>query len=415
MKQPTFRQTTLACYLAYITQAIVNNLLPVLFIVFQQEYQISFSMLGSLVLLNFGFQLVVDILAIRFVDQLGYRPCIMAAHLFAVAGLVLLGVLPGILPSPYLGLVIAVMVYAIGGGLIEVLVSPIVDAIPGDAKASSMSLLHSFYCWGQVAVVLVSTLALRLLGHGAWRWLPIAWALLPLCTFFFFTRVPLLPPVPAETRMPLRKLLTSRMFVVAMVLMICAGASEQAMSQWSSLFAEKGLQVPKVVGDLLGPCLFGVMMGTGRALYGVWGHKLDLTKSLLACAVLCIGAYLITSLVPHPFVALLGCALCGFAVSLLWPGVFSYTSAYYPLGGTALFGTLAVCGDLGCALGPWVTGVVSDAAQNVPSLLALGARLNLAAEQVGLKSGLLAATLFPLMLLGGIALMRLLHRRTPAQ
>lgn len=414
MKQLTFRQTAFACYLAYITQAIVNNLLPLLFIIFQDQYRVSFSMLGSLVLLNFISQLVVDVLAIRFVDQLGYRPCMMAAHLFAAAGLILLGILPGILPCAYWGLVIAVMTYAVGGGLIEVLVSPIVDAIPGDAKASSMSLLHSFYCWGQVAVVLLSTLALRLVGSTGWHWIPMVWALLPLLTFLRFARVPLMPPVPADTRMPLRRLLSARLFIIAMVLMICAGASEQAMSQWSSLFAEKGLQVPKVMGDLLGPCLFGVMMGAGRALYGLRGHKLDLTKSLLVCAVLCIGSYLLTSLVRQPFVALLGCALCGFSVSLLWPGVFSYTAANYPQGGTALFGTLAVCGDLGCALGPWVTGLVSDAAQKIPGLVSLGTSLGLRAEQVGLKTGIFAATLFPLILLAGVIMMRTPRRTSPA-
>lgn len=406
MKPLTYRTTINACYTAYITQAIVNNLLPLLFIIFQTNYQISFAMLGNLVLVNFVTQLVVDALAVRFVDKLGYRPCIIAAHLLACLGLVLLGILPGVMAQPYVGVVLAVIVYAIGGGLIEVMVSPIVDAIPGDAKESAMSLLHSFYCWGQVAVVLVSTLALRAMGQSNWQVLPLVWAVVPLLNCFLFARVPLVPPLAAHERMPLKKLLSSGGFIIAMLLMVCAGASEQAMSQWSSLFAEKGLGIPKVMGDLLGPCLFGVFMGVGRMLYGLYGQRIKIRNALLLCAGLCVVSYLAAGLLSNPFLALLGCALCGFSVSLMWPGVFSLTSAGYPAGGTAMFAILAICGDLGCASGPWLTGMISDAAQKWPLLINQASAQGVDIGQLGLKAGLLAAVIFPVVLLVGIMLLR---------
>ncbi len=395
----TYKHTLYACYFGYITQAIVNNLAPILFIVFQNQFNISFEMIGRLIFINFGTQLIVDALAVKFVDRIGYRVSMVMAHLFSAMGLVALGILPGLLPDPYIGLLISVVIYAVGGGLLEVLVSPIVDALPGDAKAAKMSLLHSFYCWGQVGVVLITTILLKVIGSDMWFVLPVLWSLVPLFNLFQFIKVPLMPSVPDHEKMQVGKLLNSKLFLVALILMTCAGASELAMSQWSSLFAEKGLQIPKVLGDLLGPCLFALLMGTGRTMYGLWGQKINLHKALIASAVLCITCYLVTALVKIPLVSLLGCAMCGLAVSLMWPGVFSITSRRFPKGGTAMFGMLAIFGDLGCAFGPWLAGMTSDLAQKSQKLTQYGASIGLTTEQLGLKTGIAVSIIFPVVML----------------
>ncbi|MDY3369153.1 MFS transporter, partial [Zhenhengia yiwuensis] len=373
----TYKNTLRACYLGYITQAIVNNLAPLLFIIFQNQYHISFEMIGRLILINFGTQIVADILSVKYVDRIGYRKAAVIAHIFCSVGLMSLGVLPLIMPTPYMGLVVAVMIYAIGGGIIEVLVSPIVEFLPGDEKASAMSLLHSFYCWGQVGVVLFTTLLLKVIGSSYWFVLPILWAFIPLYNIRNFLKVPIIEPHEDAPTMSIGELLSTRGFMIALLLMLCAGASEITMSQWSSLFAEKGLQVPKVVGDLLGPCLFAVLMGIGRSIYGIWGHKINLNRALMASGILCVICYAVTIFVQNPFISLLGCAVTGLSVSLMWPGTFSLTSATYPMGGTAMFGMLAIFGDIGAAVGPWIAGVVSDAVG------------------LGLKAGLLVAIVFP--------------------
>lgn len=405
----TYKHTLYACYFGYITQAIVNNLAPLLFIVFQDEFGISFEMIGRLILINFGTQIVADLLAVKFVDRIGYRKAAVSAHIFSAAGLIALGVLPKLLPSPYTGLVLAVVIYAVGGGLIEVLISPIVESLPGEAKASAMSLLHSFYCWGQMGVVLLTTFLMKLLGIGMWFVLPVLWSAIPIFNLFRFIKVPLMPAIPEEEKTPARQLLSSGGFIIALILMMCAGASELTMSQWSSLFAEKGLKVPKLVGDLLGPCLFALLMGLGRTAYGIWGHKIHLRRALLASGALCIFCYAVTVFVQNPVFSLLGCAVCGFSVSLMWPGTFSLTAEAYPKGGTAMFGMLAIFGDLGASIGPWLAGLVSDLAQKSNRLVALGAANGLNPEQLGLKSGLLTALVFPVILFIGLAFLK--HKR----
>ena len=355
-----YRSTRLACYRGYIVQGVVNNLSPLFFVIFQREFGISYAMISSLILFNFVTQIAVDVLCVRFIDRIGYRAATVTAHICCTLGLVLLGVLPRTLPSPFAGLAIATMITATGGGIIEVAVSPIIDSLPSEAKDAKMSLLHSFYCWGQVAVVLLTTLAVRLVGQEQWWILPLIWAALPFYNTFAFARAPLLPTVSQEEKTPLGRLWRSKLFLLSMLLMLCAGASELAMSQWSSLFAEQALGVDKVVGDLLGPCLFAVFMGIGRTIYGVWGHRLDLYQSLLATAVLCVLCYLGAALFPAPVLSLLCCALCGFSISLMWPGVLSSTASAFPKGGAAMFGLLAVCGDIGCSSGPALTGLVSE-------------------------------------------------------
>ena len=407
-KTQNFKNTVFACYRGYITQGIVNNLSPLFFVLFQNKFGISYSLISALILCNFVTQIITDMLSVKYVDRIGYRKSAVIAHALAFLGLVMHGTLPNVLPAPYVGLVLATIVNGVGGGLIEVIISPIVDSCPGDAKASAMSLLHSFYCWGQVGVVLITTLLLRLIGEDLWFIIPILWSLLPLYNLYRFLKVPLMPTVPEEEKTPLKTLFTSKIFLVALLLMLCAGASELAMSQWSSLFAERALGVTKVIGDLLGPCLFAVFMGIGRTIYGVWGEKIHLTGAMVFCAALCILCYLGTALFENPWLSLLSCALCGFSVSLMWPGTFSLTSAAYPKGGTAMFGILAVLGDVGCSVGPALMGAVSGAVSGNANIAA--SFPNLTADQLGLKSGMLFSAVFPAFILIGVLLLTRFHK-----
>lgn len=404
----TYRNTTFACYRGYITQAIVNNLAPLLFIIFQDNFSISYDRLGQLVLINFGTQLLTDIWATKYADRIGYRRCMVAAHALCFIGLMSMGILPLLLPKPYVGLVLSIMVYAIGGGLLEVVVSPIVEALPNENKESSMSLLHSFYCWGQMSVVLLSTLLLFLIGRSLWFILPILWSLFPLYNMFKFRKVPMLPLVKEGMCMRLKDLLSFPTFYLAMLLMICAGASELTMSQWSSLFAEKGLQIPKLYGDLLGPGLFAVFMAIGRTIYGYFGDRLPIKGCMLGSSILCVFTYLVTVFSPYPLLSLFACSICGLSVSLMWPGTFSLASATFPRGGTLMFGVLAIFGDLGCSLGPWLAGKISDTVKNTGSTLSIWVNSGLDVEQLGLRSGLLTGMVFPLFMGLGLVLFQLM-------
>ena len=394
----SYKHTLRACYVGYITQAIVNNLAPILFIIFQKQFSISFEEIGRLILINFATQTFADIIAIKYVDKLGYRKSAILAHIFCAFGLVGLSILPKLMTSPYIGLVMAVMIYALGGGILEVLVSPIVESIPGDEKASAMSLLHSFYCWGQMGVVFITTILLKLIGNDMWTIIPIMWAIIPIYNGFKFAKVPLMPPLPQEEQMPIKILIKSKHILVAFMLMLCAGASELTMSQWSSIFAEKGLNVPKVIGDIAGPCMFAIFMGIGRTLYGIWGSKINLRKALLGSGILCVTCYMVTVFSPWPVLSLIACAISGISVSLMWPGTFSLSAKMYPKGGTAMFGMLAIFGDLGASIGPWLAGFVSDIARKSTEINEIGQVYNINIDQLGLKSGLFVATFFPIML-----------------
>lgn len=376
-----YKHTVYASYLGYITQAIVNNLPPLLFITFQKTMGISLSELGFLVSLNFGVQMLVDLISAKFVDRIGYRVCIVAAHICSTVGLVGLGLFPKFLPSPYLGLMIAVVINAIGGGLIEVLVSPIVQALPGDEKASAMSMLHSFYCWGHVLVVVASTVFFRVAGIGNWQILAFIWALVPFFNCFYFARVPIRSMTGEDRGMSMRQLAGSGVFWLFVLLMVCSGASEQAMSQWASAFAESALQVGKTMGDLLGPCLFALLMGTSRAVYARFSRHMPLIPFMVGSGFLCIAGYLLAVWSKAPVMALMGCGLCGLSVGILWPGTFSLSCARIPRGGTAMAALLALGGDVGCSLGPTVVGLVSNTAGG------------------SIRAGLLAAVVFPVLLL----------------
>ena len=384
-----YQKTIYACFIGYIVQAIVNNFVPLLFLTFQSTYGISLSRITMLVTINFGLQLLVDLASVSFVDRIGYRASMVIAHVFATAGLGLLAVLPELFPDPFVGLLAAVTLYAIGGGLLEVLVSPVVEACPSEHKEQTMSLLHSFYCWGHVGVVLISTVFFRVFGIGNWRVLACIWALVPLFNTFLFTRVPMASLIEeGEKGLSIRELAGMKLFWIFLLMMTCAGASEQAVSQWASTFAEKGLGISKTMGDLAGPMAFAVLMGSARAFYGKYGEKINLEKFMAGSCLLCFASYLGIALTKNPVFGLIGCAICGLSVGIMWPGTFSKAAASMPKGGTALFALMALAGDLGCSGGPTVVGMVSGCFGD------------------DLKKGILAAALFPVLLLLGIGLCR---------
>lgn len=386
--------TRRAGYTGFVVQAIVNNLAPLLFVVFHTELDVPVAQLGLLAALNFGVQLLTDLVAMFFVDRVGYRRPIVAAHVLATVGLVLLAVLPGQLGDPFLGLCLAVVVYAMGGGLLEVLVSPIVEHLPTPAeeKASGMALLHSFYCWGQLATVVGTTVLIGALGDGSWALLPLLWAVVPAVNTVVFARVPLPETVPEEHRTSVRGLLGTPLFLAALVLMMTGGAAELAMAQWSSFFAEQSLGVSKELGDLLGPGLFALLMGTGRFAYGLWGQGLDLRRTLAVMSLGAAACYLVAATSGVAVVSLLACAACGFMVSLLWPGTFSLTAARFPTGGAAMFAVLALAGDAGGAAGPAAVGGLAVAASGPLAELA-----GLLPDDggSGLRTGLVLAALVP--------------------
>lgn len=390
-----YQKTMYACFIGYIVQAVVNNFVPLLFVVFQDSYHIPLSQITALITINFLIQLGVDLLSAGVVDKLGYRTCVLLAHGCAAAGLVLLAFLPDLLPNPFAGILIAVGIYAVGGGFIEVLISPILEACPTKNKEKAMSLLHSFYCWGHVGVVLISTVFFRLAGVGNWRILTVLWALIPVGNLVLFAGAPIYSlHEEGETGLTLRELFTKKIFWILMLMMLCAGASEQAVSQWASIFAEKGLGVSKTVGDLAGPMAFAALMGTSRLIYGKYGDRLNLNRFMTLSCFLCIAAYGCISLIPNAAVGLAGCAVCGFSVGILWPGTFSKASAAVKGGGTAMFALLALAGDLGCSGGPTLAGAVSSQCGD------------------NLRMGILAAAVFPVLLLAG---MLLLSRQKPVK
>lgn len=376
-----YNLTIFSCFVGYITQAIVNNFIPLLFVTMQSSYNIPLSQITLLVTINFGVQLLTDFLATYFVDRIGYRVSIVAAHVFSAAGLLLLPVLPNVM-DPFAGILTAVIIYAIGGGLLEVLVSPIMESCPTDNKESAMSLLHSFYCWGHVGVVLLSTVFFHVAGIESWPILSCIWAAIPIVNGILFTQAPIAPIIAdGEKGMTFKELFRSNIFWLLMLMMVCSGASEQAVSQWASTFAEQGLGISKAAGDLAGPMAFAIFMGSARAFYGKFGEKMNLDRFMKGSLILCAGSYLLISLSPLPILSLVGCALCGLSVGILWPGTFSKAAVALRRGGTAMFALLALAGDLGCSGGPSLVGMVANAVGG------------------DLKTGILAAIIFPVVLL----------------
>ncbi|MGN0244284.1 MAG: MFS transporter [Lachnospiraceae bacterium] len=390
--QLTFRHTKYACYIAYIVQAIGNNLAPLLFVAFRRQFGFSLEFIGSLIVINFAAQMLIDFASTKYVDRLGFRKCVTIAHIASTIGFLGLGIFPYALASPKVGVILAMLFSAMGGGLLEVIVSPIIHSLPGDEKASAMSILHSFYCWGQMLVVIGSTLYFVTIGTANFRYLPMLWAIVPFVNLLAFINVPMAEMVPEEERIPLREVCKTELFWLLMIMMVCAGASELAMSQWSSYFAEMGLKVSKTMGDLLGMCGFAFLMGIARSWFAVISAKTErlhddeatkrmITKNLIGNSILCIASYMIASFSPWPLLALIGCALCGFSVGIMWPGCFSLATATFPKTGTGMFAYLALGGDIGCAAGPMLVTVFSGMSNGE------------------IRSGLTIGMIFPIMMI----------------
>lgn len=384
----TYKSTAGACYIGYFVQAIVNNFAPLLFLTFQNSYYISLEKISYLITINFGVQLIVDLIATKLVDKIGYRMSVLIADAFSVVGLVGLSFLPDLFPDAYIGIIISIVLYAMGSGLIEVVISPIIEAIPGDKKEADMSLLHSCYCWGHMAVVILSTLFFTVFGISNWRILSIIWAVVPFINFILFTKVPIISLNETGEKTNIPKLLKSGAFWILFFMMIMSGAAEQSMSQWASAFAEKGLSVSKTLGDLLGPCMFAFFMAISRTLYGKLSDKIKLETFMAYSGLLCVLSYLGASLFNIPWLSLLCCGICGFSVGIFWPGTYSVAAKTVPEGKTAMFALLAFAGDIGCMLGPTMVGLLSDAIDG------------------SLKTGLLFGVVFPAVLIVGVLLIR---------
>lgn len=383
-----YQKTLIACYLGFITQAIAANFAPLLFLTFHRTYQISLGRIAFISTAFFFTQLLVDLFCAKYVDRIGYRRSVIASEVFSAAGLIGLAFLPSLLPDPYVGILISVIIYAMGSGLIEVLVSPIVEACPFDNKESVMSLLHSFYCWGSVGVILLSTIFFAIFGIENWRILSCIWALIPLYNTFNFISCPIESLTEEGEGFSIRQLFHIPIFWIALILMVCAGASEISMAQWASAYVESALGISKSIGDIIGPCLFAVMMGTSRSFYGKYGEKIDLMKFMIGSGALCLVCYLLSALAPLPFLNLVGCAVCGFSVGIMWPGTISIASKKIPLGGTAMFALLAMAGDLGGSVGPGIVGFVTQNAND------------------NLKVGMLAGCVFPTVLVLSVLLLK---------
>lgn len=388
-----YKKTLTACYLGFITQAIAANFAPLLFLKFHNDYDISLKKIALISVTFFLTQLIVDLLCSRFADRIGYRKCVIASELFSAAGLIGLAFLPELLPDPFIGIIICVMVYATGSGLIEVLCSPIVEACPFDHKEAVMSLLHSFYCWGSVGVILLSTLFFAIFGIDTWKWLVCLWAVVPLFNVYNFAKCPIENLTEDGKGMKTRSLLKIPLFWLSIILMVCAGASELSMSQWASAYAESALGLPKAVGDLIGPCMFAVTMGISRSVYGKYGSKISLIKFMMCSGALCLLCYIAASVSNEPIIGLIGCIMCGFSVGIMWPGTISICSENIPAGGTGMFALLAMAGDLGGSFGPGLVGNIAQRSND------------------NLQKGMFAGCIFPLVLIISLLILRIIRRK----
>ena len=378
---PNYRKTKIACYLGLITQAIAANFAPLLFLKFHMDYHISLGNIAWISTCFYFTQLLVDLFCAKFVDRIGYRICIVVSETCSAAGLIGLAFLPELLPDPFVGIICSVSLYAVGSGLIEVLCSPIVEACPFEHKEAMMSLLHSFYCWGSVGTILISTLFFMIFGMESWKWLVVLWAIIPAVNIYNFATCPIEHLVDEGSGMGIKELFRKPLFWLTVCLMVCSGASELTMSQWASAYVESALGLSKAIGDLAGPCMFAVTMGISRSIFGKYGEKMNLMKFMTGSGVLCVICYLLASLSESPLSGLLGCIVCGFSVGIMWPGTISISSRQFPAGGTALFALLAMAGDLGGSIGPGLVGrITQNAGDNI---------------QIGMRAGLV----FPIVLL----------------
>ena len=394
-----YKSTKKACYLGYTIQAVVNNLTSLFFVIFSAKpFNLSEEELGRLIFINFAAQLIIDFLSIYIVPKFGYRKCVVTAQASSALGFIMLGSLPNIIP-PFIGLVVAIIFLAIGSGLIEVLISPIVEALPDDNKAGNMSFLHSFYCWGQAATVIVTTLLLHIIGYKNWFYLPFLWAVLPIINTFLFTKVPIWElKGDKEHSFSLSLLKKQKSFYLFLLLMFSAGASELAIVQWSSYFIDIGLNVDKWLGDILGPCLFAIVMGTGRVLFAIFGKRFRTTAVIATMSLLCVVCYLTVAISSSVSLTIIACAVCGFSVSVMWPGVFSLAAERFPESGSSLFSLLAMFGDLGCATGPWLLGIVADATKTNGIAKKFANLVGITGSKPSIQLGFLVTAIIPFLM-----------------
>ena len=391
MKKLNYKHTIIGCFIAYMVQAVVCNFAPLLFVGWRNEFNISMPQLTTIVTVTFFTQIVVDLISAKYAEKIGYKKCLVLAHLLSGTGFFLLGVLPYVMEKSFLAILIPVIIYSAGSGLLEVLVSPVVESCPTENKAGAMSLLHSFYCWGTVGVIGLSTLYFAVFSRENWRYLAFAWAVFALLNGAFLVFVPITKlkgDQNKEERVHTKELFKNKIFIVAVILMICAGASELAMSQWASAFAETGLNVSKTVGDLAGPMAFAVLMGTGRIIFSAISKKVKIEDYLIVSAVGCIASYMLACLIQSPAISLAGCALCGLAVSAMWPATISFTTKVIPNATMAMFAFLAVAGDIGCTSGPTIIGWITDAFGG------------------DLKKGLIFSIIFPVIIIFSLLFLR---------
>ena len=393
---PNYTTTKLACYIGYITQAITINFPPLLFLTFRKIWGITDSQLAFLIALVFVVQLAIDYLSAFFLDKLDHKTCLVISHVVAAAGLAGLAFVPDLLPS-FAGLLLCAIVYSLGSGLNEVLISPTVERCPRENDSDNLGFLHSFYSWGCVLVILLSTLYFVTIGIEHWRFLSIFWALIPACNIFLFLRAPMPPLEPEEKRMNVKSLSKSPFFWLLFLIMFCAGAAELAVAQWASAFAEAGLQISKTAGDLAGPCLFAILMGASRMLYGKLERFFSLSTIMTVSAVGLTVSYLVATVIPNPIVSLFGLGFCGFFVGIMWPGALSLGASTLIGGGTAMFSLLALSGDLGCTVGPALVGFISDHTGG------------------DMKFALLCSTVYPIILVIGLAIAGIVTRKKKKQ
>ena len=379
--------TKIASYVGFVVQAVINNFLPILFIVFQNVYGLSYEKLARIIVFNFATQIIVDMCVPKIISALGYRKCAVMCQGLAALGLMMLGILPNIMENTYFAIIMSVMVYAFGSGLMEVALSPLVEGLPSKNKRGSMAILHSFYCWGQAFTVIVTTALVLGFGFKNWTYVPLVWASIPFFNMFAFLKVPIIEPDKTEKRDGLLNLLRNDKFRLYMIMMLCAGAAEVAMAQWASLFAQNALGVSKVVGDLAGPCAFAVFMGTGRIWYALAAKKVSFKKTIIVMSIGACICYMMVAICNVAAVSLVFCAICGFTVSIAWPGIYSAGAVAFPKASAVMYSVFAMCGDTGCALGPWLIGIIAD--------------------NLGLNIGFAAASIFPIgMILSAVLLLK---------
>jgi MFS family permease len=400
MTAKSYQLTTISCFVGIFCQAISSNITAILFIPLMTLYGLSYVHLGLLVGINFTTQVMVDIIASRLVDRFGFRVFVLPSDILAVIGLVLFGLTPFIFSNVLAGLILSTIIFSAACGLQEVMLSPIVNAIPHDAKGPAMALMHSFYAWGQTATIVITTLFLFVFGIRSWQIIVLLWAIVPLVNFFMFLAAPFPGVVHEDQRLTMRDLLFKPYYLIALLAILGGAATELVMNQWSSTFSEKVLELPKITGDLLGMTGFAVLLGLGRVFYGRFGHKMNMNNVLIASAGTAVACYVIVAVSPVHAISLIACAVCGLAASLLWPGTLVITAEKYPLAGAWIFAILAAAGDVGAAVGPFAAGLVTDFTRVLPAAVDWAARLGLTPDQFAIRAAILLAALFPAITMG---------------